>query len=67
MRTRSISNYVLGPDLPTGGIIVEPKESMLETYKSGKGGFKVRARWHVEDTGRGQYQIIVTEITSRDH
>ena len=35
---------------------------MLETYKTGKGGFKVRARWNVEDTGRGQYQIIITEI-----
>ncbi|GGX59251.1 DNA topoisomerase 4 subunit A [Litorimonas cladophorae] len=61
-RVETLMNYVLGPDLPTGGIIVEPQESMLESYKTGKGGFKVRARWHVEDTGRGQYQIIVTEI-----
>lgn len=61
-RVETLMNYVLGPDLPTGGIIVEPKESMLETYKTGKGGFKVRARWHVEDMGRGQYQIIITEI-----
>ena len=61
-RVETLMNYVLGPDLPTGGIIVEPKESMLETYKTGKGGFKVRARWNVEDTGRGQYQIVITEI-----
>ncbi len=61
-RVETLMNYVLGPDLPTGGIIVEPQESMLESYKTGKGGFKVRARWHVEDLGRGQYQIIVTEI-----
>ena len=61
-RVETLMNYVLGPDLPTGGIIVEPQESMLETYKTGRGGFKVRARWNVEDTGRGQYQIIVTEI-----
>ena len=61
-RVETLMNYVLGPDLPTGGIIVEPKESMLETYRTGKGGFKVRARWNVEDTGRGQYQIIITEI-----
>lgn len=61
-RVETLMNYVLGPDLPTGGIIVEPQESMLETYKTGKGGFKVRARWNVEDTGRGQYQIIITEI-----
>ena len=61
-RVETLMNYVLGPDLPTGGIIVEPKESMLETYRTGKGGFKVRARWNVEDTGRGQYQIVITEI-----
>jgi len=61
-RVETLTNYVLGPDLPTGGIIVEPKDSMLESYRTGKGGFKVRARWHVEETSRGQYQIIVTEI-----
>ncbi len=61
-RVETLMNFVLGPDLPTGGIIVEPQESMLESYKTGKGGFKVRARWHTEDLGRGQYQIIVTEI-----
>jgi len=61
-RVETLMNFVLGPDLPTGGIIVEPKESMLETYKTGRGGFKVRARWNVEDMGRGQYQIIITEI-----
>ena len=61
-RVETLMNFVLGPDLPTGGIIVEPKESMLETYRTGKGGFKVRARWNVEDTGRGQYQIVITEV-----
>ena len=61
-RVETLMKYVLGPDLPTGGIIVEPQESMLETYRTGRGGFKVRARWNVEDTGRGQYQIIITEI-----
>ena len=61
-RVDTLMNYVQGPDLPTGGIIVEPKESMLETYRTGKGGFKTRARWNVEETSRGQYQIIITEI-----
>ncbi len=61
-RIETLMQYVKGPDLPTGGIIIEPKDSMLEAYKTGKGGFKVRARWHVEDIGRGQYQVIVTEI-----
>ena len=61
-RIETLMQYVKGPDFPTGGIIIEPQESMLEAYKTGKGGFKVRARWHTEDVGRGQYQIIITEI-----
>jgi len=61
-RIDTLMDHMLGPDLPTGGIIIEPKKSMLEAYKTGKGGFKVRSRWSVEDTGRGMYQIIVTEI-----
>lgn len=51
-----------GPDLPTGGIIVESRESMLESYRTGRGGFRVRAKWETEDLGRGGYQIVVTEI-----
>ncbi len=61
-RIETLMNHILGPDLPTGGIMVESRESMLESYKTGKGSFRVRARWHVEDTGRGTYQIVVTEI-----
>lgn len=61
-RIETLMNYVLGPDLPTGGIIVEPQENMLQAYTTGRGSFKVRARWSVEDLGRGTYQIIVTEI-----
>ena len=53
---------VPGPDFPTGGIIVEPREQILEAYKTGRGGFRLRARWEKEDTGRGTYQIVVTEI-----
>ena len=53
---------VPGPDFPTGGIIVEPRESILEAYKTGRGGFRLRARWEREETGRGTYQIVVTEI-----
>jgi topoisomerase IV subunit A len=54
--------YVPGPDFPTGGIIVEPREQILEAYRSGRGGFRLRARWEKEETGRGTYQIVVTEI-----
>ncbi|MAY63775.1 MAG: DNA topoisomerase IV subunit A [Rhizobiales bacterium] len=57
-----LMEYVEGPDFPTGGIVVDDKASMLEAYKTGRGGFRVRARWETEDLGRGGYQIIVTEI-----
>ncbi|HET7413550.1 MAG TPA: DNA topoisomerase IV subunit A [Pararhizobium sp.] len=54
--------FVPGPDLPTGGIIVDSRETILEAYRTGRGGFRVRARWETEDLGRGGYQIVVTEI-----
>lgn len=53
---------VPGPDFPTGGICVEPREAIREAYATGRGGFRVRARWHVEDAGRGMWRIIVTEM-----
>ena len=53
---------VPGPDLPTGGVIVEPREAIVDAYKTGRGSFRLRARWKEEDTGRGTYQIVVTEI-----
>ncbi len=53
---------VPGPDFPTGGIIVESRESMLEAYKTGRGGFRLRAKWSKEETVRGGYQIVITEI-----
>lgn len=53
---------IQGPDFPTGGVVVEPFESLVETYTTGRGGIRLRARWEKEDMGRGQYQIIVTEI-----
>ena len=53
---------VPGPDFPTGGVIVESRSSILESYRTGRGGFRVRARWEVEDQGRGTWQVVVTEI-----
>ena len=55
-------DLVPGPDFPTGGILVEPRDSMVLSYKTGRGSFRLRARWEQEDTGRGTYQIVVTEI-----
>jgi topoisomerase IV subunit A len=54
--------FVPGPDFPTGGVIVEPHAAMLEAYKTGRGGFRLRAKWDKEELGRGGYQIVVTEI-----
>jgi len=51
-----------GPDFPTGGVIVEPRENILEAYATGRGSFRTRAKWAVEDLGRGTWQIVVTEI-----
>ncbi|MEQ6249042.1 DNA topoisomerase IV subunit A [Sulfitobacter sp. HNIBRBA3233] len=58
----TLLNYVPGPDFPTGGVIVEPPENIATAYRTGKGGFRLRAKWEVEDLGRGQWQIVVTEI-----
>jgi topoisomerase-4 subunit A len=57
-----LMTFVPGPDLPTGGIIVDNPAAMAETYRTGRGSFRVRARWHKEDVGRGVWNIVVTEI-----
>ena len=61
-RTKTLLKYVPGPDFPTGGVIVDPPEAIAEAYATGRGSFRVRARWHKEDTGRGTYQIVITEV-----
>ncbi len=61
-RTETLLNYVKGPDFPTGGVCVEDAASMEEAYATGRGGFRMRARWETEDLGRGRYQIVITEI-----
>ncbi|TCS64236.1 DNA topoisomerase IV subunit A [Varunaivibrio sulfuroxidans] len=55
-------DFIPGPDFPTGGILVESRDSVIDAYKTGKGGFRLRARWQCEDLGRGVYQIVITEI-----
>ena len=54
--------HIAGPDFPTGGIIIDDKASIIDAYKTGRGGFRVRAKWQTEDLGRGGYQIVITEI-----
>src|SRR5215471_4268249 len=62
VQDRSLLKYVKGPDLPTGGILVEEQAAIAEAYKTGKGSFRVRARWEQEEGARGAWQIVVTEI-----
>lgn len=54
--------HMPAPDLPTGGILVESSESILKSYETGRGSFRVRSRWEVEDLKGGGYQVVVTEI-----
>ncbi|MGH1575979.1 DNA topoisomerase IV subunit A [Planktotalea sp.] len=61
-RDDTLLNFVPGPDFPTGGVIVEPKENIAEAYRTGRGSFRLRCKYDVEDLGRGQWQIVVTEI-----
>jgi topoisomerase-4 subunit A len=61
-RDETLLNFVKGPDFPTGGVIVESKDSMIETYRTGRGAFRLRAKWTVEDQTRGTWVIVVTEI-----
>jgi len=58
----TLLQFIPGPDFPTGGVLIEPPESMAEAYRTGRGSFRLRARWEIEDLGRGQWQIVVTEI-----
>src|ERR1044072_7388405 len=61
-RSKTLLKYVPGPDFPTGGVIVDPRNEIAEAYATGRGSFRVRARWTQEETGRGTYLVAVTEI-----
>jgi topoisomerase-4 subunit A len=61
-RSRTLLKHVKGPDFPTGGVVVDASEAIAESYTTGRGSFRVRARWQSEDTGRGTYVVVVTEI-----
>src|SRR4051812_38794953 len=61
-RIDTLVDLVKGPDFPTGGILVESRESIVESYRTGRGAFRLRARWIKEELPRGQYRIIITEI-----
>ncbi|MFC3226594.1 DNA topoisomerase IV subunit A [Marinibaculum pumilum] len=57
-----LQELIPGPDFPTGGVLVEPAAGIREAYESGRGSFRLRARWEKEEIGRGQFRVIVTEV-----
>jgi topoisomerase-4 subunit A len=60
--TADLMRFVEGPDFPTGGIIVDDRAAILDAYETGRGSFRVRAKWEQEDQGRGTWVAVVTEI-----
>ena len=60
--TDQLLRFVQGPDFPTGGVVVDGQAQIREAYETGRGSFRVRARWEKEDAGRGNYVVVVTEI-----
>ena len=60
--TDQLLKFAPGPDFPTGGVLVEPRESIAETYRTGRGSLRLRARWAKEEGARGVWVIVVTEI-----
>src|SRR5476649_331819 len=61
-RSKTLLKWVKGPDFPTGGIIVDSKESIAEAYMTGRGSFRTRAKWQQEEGARGTWVVVITEI-----
>ncbi len=57
-----LMQFVQGPDFPTGGIVIETPEMIRAAYETGRGGFRIRSRWEVEQLKNGTFQVVVTEI-----
>jgi topoisomerase-4 subunit A len=62
LQIKDLIEVIKGPDFPTGGVLVESQENILNAYLNGKGAFKIRAKWEKEELKQGQYQIVVSEI-----
>src|SRR6201981_3378206 len=61
-KSKSLLKWVKGPDFPTGGIVVDPKETIAEAYVTGRGSFRTRAKWNQEEGARGTWVVVITEI-----
>lgn len=61
-KSKALLRWVKGPDFPTGGIVVDSKEAIVEAYTTGRGSFRTRSRWTQEEGARGTWVVVVTEI-----
>jgi topoisomerase-4 subunit A len=61
-RVDKLVDFIKGPDFPTGGIVVESRETIVEAYRTGRGSFRIRAKWEKEELKGGAYQVVVTQI-----
>ncbi len=61
-RVDKLVDFIKGPDFPTGGTVVESRETIVEAYRTGRGSFRIRAKWEKEELKGGTYQVVVTEI-----
>ncbi|OCK56661.1 DNA topoisomerase IV subunit A [Bradyrhizobium sp. LMTR 3] len=61
-KSKSLLRWVKGPDFPTGGIVIDSKESIAEAYTTGRGSFRTRAKWTQEEGARGTWVVVITEI-----
>ncbi|MDR3469309.1 MAG: DNA topoisomerase IV subunit A [Xanthobacteraceae bacterium] len=61
-KSQALLKWVKGPDFPTGGIIVDSRQSIVEAYNTGRGSFRVRAKWNQEEGARGAWVVVITEI-----
>src|SRR5271165_3415403 len=60
--TADLLRFMPGPDFPTGGVLTEDQADIAQAYETGRGSFRLRARWEVERGKHGTWQIVVTEI-----
>ncbi|MFC5360149.1 DNA topoisomerase IV subunit A [Azospirillum himalayense] len=61
-KIEDLVTLISGPDFPTGGVLVEPRANVVEAYRTGRGSFRLRAKWEVEKLGQGTWQVVVTEM-----
>ena len=59
---RALMDFVAGPDFPTGGVLVDNRDTIAHAYATGRGSFRVRAKIEVEKEKGGGWHLLVHEI-----